>query len=129
VEIGPLVSRQVLTVAPGDTIEQAAREIAARRVGSAIVPTEEGPGIITELDILRAVASGRDLKVATVEEYMTAGAITAFADWDLRQAAQRMVDGGVRHLIVLSQGGQLEGILSIRDLVKALLREAETALQ
>jgi len=123
-QIGPVVSRAVLQVAPRESIAEAARQMTARKVGSAIVMTDEGPGIITERDVLRAVAAGDDLDTAPVEEYMTHNAITAFEDWDLREAAQRMADGGFRHLIVLGRGGQVEGILSIRDLLRALLRES-----
>lgn len=123
-EIGPLVSRALLEVAPRDSIAAAARQMTARKIGSAIVMTDGGPGIITERDILRAVAAGSDLEAAHVEDYMTHNAITAFEDWDLRKAAESMATGGFRHLIVLSSGGQVEGILSIRDLLIALLREA-----
>src|SRR3984893_10388611 len=120
--IGPLVSRALLQVAPQDSIAEAARQMTARKVGSAIVMTDEGPGIITGRDILRAVAAGGELETARVEDYMTHNAITAFEDWDLPEAARRMADGGFRHLIVLGHGGQVEGILSIRDLLKGLLR-------
>jgi CBS domain-containing protein len=123
-DIGPLVNRQILTVAPGDSIAHAAREMVARKVGAAIVMTDEGAGIITERDILRAVSSETDLSAAKVEEFMRAGAITAFEDWGLHQAAERMVTAGVRHLIVLNGRGQLEGVLSIRDLLRALLKES-----
>jgi CBS domain-containing protein len=123
-KIGPVVSRALLQVSPKDSIIEAARQMTARRVGSAIVMSDEGPGIITERDVMRAVASGSDLETARVEEYMTHNAITAFEDWDLRLAARRMADGGFRHLIVLGRGGQVEGILSIRDLLMALLRES-----
>lgn len=124
-QIGPVVSRAVLHVALRDSLAEAARQMTARKVGSAIVMTDEGPGIITERDILRAVASGSDLETAPVEEYMTHNAITAFEDWDLREAAQRMAAGGFRHLIVLGSGGQVEGILSMRDLMMALLQESD----
>jgi CBS domain-containing protein len=123
-KIGPVVSRAVLQVSPQDSITHAARQMTARRVGSAIVMTDEGPGIITERDILRAVARDADLGKARVEEYMTHNAITAFEDWDVGEAARRMADGGFRHLIVLAKGGQVEGILSIRDLLRAVLRDS-----
>jgi CBS domain-containing protein len=90
--------------------------------------TDQGPGIITERDILRAVAEGRDLNIATVEDVMTHNAITAFEDWEVRAAAQRMAAGGFRHLIVLGGGGQVEGVLSMRDLVMSLLREPGEAV-
>jgi CBS domain-containing protein len=104
-QIGPVVSRALLMVEPRDSIAEAARKI-------------------TERDILRAVAAGADLETAPVEDYMTHNAITAFEDWDLREAAERMTSGGFRHLIVLSMGGQVEGVLSIRDLMRALLQES-----
>jgi CBS domain-containing protein len=122
-QIGPVVNRAVLHVALRDSLAEAARQMTARKVGSAIVMTEEGPGIITERDILHAVAAGSDLEAAPVEEYMTHNAITAFEDWDLRAAAERMAAGGFRHLIVLDSGGQVEGILSMRDLMMALLQQ------
>jgi CBS domain-containing protein len=126
-QIGPVVSRALLMVEPRDSIAEAARKMTERKVGSAIVMTDQGPGIITERDILRAVAAGADLETAPVEDYMTHNAITAFEDWDLREAAERMTSGGFRHLIVLSMGGQVEGVLSIRDLMRALLEESRPA--
>jgi CBS domain-containing protein len=127
-QIGPVVSRALLQVSPQDSIAEAARQMTARKVGSAIVMTDEGPGIITERDVLRAVAAGADLEGARVEDYMTHNAITAFEDWDLGEAARRMADGRFRHLIVLGRGGQVEGILSIRDLLMALLRELKPSV-
>jgi CBS domain-containing protein len=127
-KIGPLVSRQILTVVPADSIADAARQMTVRRVGSAIVMTDESPAIITERDVLRAAADGVDLGTATVEGYMTANAITAFEDSDLREAATRMAEGGFRHLIVLTRDGQVDGMLSIRDVLKALLLASEPAL-
>ena len=78
--IGPVVSRALLFVLANDSIAAAARKMTDRKVGSAVVMTDQGPGIITERDILRAVASGADLETAPVEDYMTHNAITAFED-------------------------------------------------
>ena len=96
----------------------------AGNIGSAVVETEDGhPGIITERDLLRAMADGVDPDTATVEEYMTANAITASPSWSAIEAASRMLDGGFRHLVVLGENGRVTGILSIRDLVSSLLQE------
>ncbi len=127
-QIGPVVNRTLLHVALKDSLAEAARGMVARKVGSAIVMTDEGPGIITERDVLRAVAAGSDLGATPVEDYMTHNAITAFEDWDLREAAERMSAGGFRHLIVLGSGGQVEGVLSMRDLMMALLRQTDPAV-
>ena len=125
-EIGPLVNQRILTVGPQHSLRDAARRMHERRVGSAVVGTEDGrPGIITERDLLRAIAQGADLEITPVDEFMTANAITASASWDVKEAARRMLDGGFRHLIVLDDRGQPTGILSIRDLVEVLLDSTE----
>jgi CBS domain-containing protein len=122
VHIGPLVTRDVVTVGAHHSVAEAASRMYHRGVGSAVVGTEDGrPGIITERDVLRAVAERSDLESVPVESYMTANAITASPSWDVRDAASRMMEGGFRHLIVLDERGQPAGILSIRDLVRALL--------
>src|SRR5207244_3979835 len=65
-EIRDLVVRDLVTVGPAHTLAQAAKLMNAKRVGSAIVLTEESPGILSERDVLRAVADGADPTVATV---------------------------------------------------------------
>lgn len=121
-EIGPLVSRTVLTVGPGHSLAETARRMSERNIGSAVVLTDDGsPGIITERDLLRCVASGIDLEEARVAECMTNNAITASSGWEVIDAARRMIEGGFRHLVVVDDEGLVSGILSIRDLVAALL--------
>jgi len=122
VDVGPLVSAAVVSVGPRHSVAEAARRMRAGNVGSAVVETEDGhPGIITERDLLRAMADGVDPDVATVEDYMTANAITASTSWSAFDAAARMMEGGFRHLVVLGDDGRITGILSIRDLVSSLL--------
>ena len=94
----------------------------AKRVGSAIVLTDENPGILSERDVLRAVADGADPAVATVGDYMTWNAIVATSDWEVMQAARTMLANGFRHLVVIDGSSTQEvGILSIRDLMAGLL--------
>jgi CBS domain-containing protein len=91
-------------------------------VGSAVVTSSEGsPGIITERDVLQAVADGVDLDATQVSDYMTANAITATESWDVVEAARRMSEGGFRHLVVVDEKGEVSGMLSIRDLVESIL--------
>jgi CBS domain-containing protein len=121
--IGPLVRGSVVSAGPQHAVAEAARRMANAKVGSAIVLTEEGhPGIITERDVLRAVADGVDLEKTPIADYMTANAITASPTWDVVEAARTMSQGGFRHLIVLNDQGDVEGMLSLRDLVDALLQ-------
>lgn len=125
-KIGSLVSTAVVSVGPTHTLAHAAQRMAERHVGSALVLVEEGhPGIITERDLLRAIAEGADASSAMVEQYMTAVAITASRSWEVTEAARLMSEGRFRHLIVLDDQGVM-GVLSMRDLVGALLEELDS---
>ncbi len=113
------MSRTVLTVGPGHTLEAVARLMSERRVGAAVVmdPDGHGPGIITERDILVAVGEGQSPAQETVAEHLTRDVVYAAPDWSLEEAAAAMVQGNFRHLIVLD-GGETVGILSVRDIVR-----------
>jgi CBS domain-containing protein len=119
-EIRDLVVRDLVTVGPAHTLAQAAKLMANKRVGSAIVLTEEAPGILSERDVLRAVAEGVDPAAATVGDYMTWNAIVATSEWDTMEAARTMLERGFRHLVVID-GDHEVGILSIRDLMAGIV--------
>jgi CBS domain-containing protein len=121
-EIRDLVVRDLVTVGPAHTLAQAAKLMNAKRVGSAIVLTDESPGILSERDVLRAVADGADPNEATVGDYMTWNAIVATSEWDSLEAARTMLEHGFRHLVVIDGASTQEvGILSIRDLMAGIL--------
>jgi CBS domain-containing protein len=109
----------VLTVGPGHTLREAAVAMCDRRVGAAVVldPEAQGPGMITERDILRSVAGGGSPDEQRVADHLTSKLTFAQPDWSLEQAAATMVRGGFRHLIVVD-GSELVGILSMRDIVR-----------
>lgn len=113
------MATDLLTVEPGETLREAAADIAARHLGSAIVldAGNAGPGILTERDLLRSVAAGEDPGAETVADHRTADVVTAGVDWSLEQAAAAMVRGGFRHLVVVD-GGETVGMLSMRDVVR-----------
>ncbi|HKY74829.1 MAG TPA: CBS domain-containing protein [Acidimicrobiia bacterium] len=121
-EIRDLVVRDLVTVGPAHTLAQAAKLMSAKRVGSAIVVTDESPGILSERDVLRAVAQGADPNEATVGDFMTWNAIVATSEWDTMEAARTMLEKGFRHLVVIDGVSAHEvGILSIRDLMAGML--------
>lgn len=122
--VAEAMSTKVLVVSPEHTVAEAARLMVARRVGAAVVLGDDlpGPGIVTERDVMRAVAEGRDCASTVVREVMTFEARTATTTWDLDTAAEAMVDGGFRHLLVVDERGDLAGIVSMRDVVRARLR-------
>jgi CBS domain-containing protein len=109
----------VLTIGPGHTLREAAEAMWERHVGAAVVldPDAPGPGVVTERDILHAVAQGRDPEAERVAEHLTANLTFARPDWSLEEAALAMVRGGFRHLVVVD-GSNLVGILSMRDIVR-----------
>jgi CBS domain-containing protein len=113
------MSKVVLTVGPGHTLRDAARLMAERRVGAAVVidPDSPGPGIITERDLLEALGRGQDADAERVAEHLTSDIVFAAPDWSLEEAAVAMVRGGFRHLVV-TDGGQVAGLLSMRDIVR-----------
>ena len=126
-EVREGMSTVVLTIGPGYTLRDAARLMAERNVGAAIVvdPDAPGPGIITERDILRAVAEGEDRDGELVRDHMSDDLIVASPEWSLERAAQTMIEHSFRHLLVVN-GGDLMGVLSMRDIVRCWTR-AEVA--
>jgi len=109
----------VLTVGPAHTIRQVARQMKARHVGAAVVldPDADGPGIITERDVLEAVAGGQDLDAELAADHLTPDAVVGMPDWDLDRAATAMVAGGFRHLVICD-ADDVVGVLSVRDIVR-----------
>lgn len=118
------MSTMVLTVGPGHTLRDAARLMGERRVGAAVVldPDGAGPGIITERDILISVGRGEDPDTELVGDHLTSNIVFAAPDWSLEAAAEAMVSGGFRHLIVTDQG-EIAGVLSVRDVVRVWTRD------
>jgi CBS domain-containing protein len=109
----------VLTVGPGHTLREAAAAMCERGVGAAVVvdPEAQGPGVITERDILVSVGGGEDPDQERVADHLTSRLTFASPDWSLEHAAAAMVRGGFRHLVVV-EGSELAGILSMRDIVR-----------
>ncbi len=118
------MSTVVLTVGPGHTLRAAARLMAERGVGAAIVidPDQAGPGILTERDLLTSLGKGQDPDSELVGDHLTTNVVFAAPDWPLEAAAAAMVDGGFRHLIV-TDGGEVGGVLSVRDIVRCWTRD------
>ena len=113
------MNRIVVTVGPGHTLREAARRMTNAQVGAAVVldPDGEGPGILTERDLLHACGRGQDLDTELVADHMAQRLTYAAAEWPLEQAAEEMVRGRFRHVVVLD-GSEVVGILSMRDIVR-----------
>jgi CBS domain-containing protein len=122
------MSGVVLTVNPGHSLRDAAKAMAERGVGAAVVidPDQPGPGIITERDILNSVGTGQSPDGEKVADHLSAHLTFAEPGWSLERAAEAMVKGKFRHLVVVD-GGELVGVLSIRDIVRCWVSAGATS--
>src|SRR6185503_13055872 len=113
------MSDVVLTIGPSHTLRAASRLMAERKVGAAVVvdPDGAGPGILTERDVLESVAKGQDPDAECASDHLTADIVAAAPEWSLEEAAVAMIRGGFRHLVV-TDGGEVAGLLSMRDIVR-----------
>ncbi len=113
------MSTVVLTIGPAHTLRQAARLMAARRIGAAVVLDNDtcGIGILTERDILNSLGAGENPDRETAQGHTTSDVVFAAPDWTLDDAAGAMVRGGFRHLVVLDDMEPV-GIVSVRDIIR-----------
>jgi CBS domain-containing protein len=117
------MSRDLLTVSPGEALQEVAQRMVHRDVGAVLVMEgSDLAGILTERDVLRAVAAGvQDDTV--VADWMTRDPDTMGPDDTTQHAAVLMIHGGFRHM-PLVEGSEVVGMLSIRDLMRVVLDNA-----
>jgi predicted transcriptional regulator len=113
--------RHLLTVAPAASLRRAAKVMTDRGVGCAVVVEKEKvAGIVTERDILRAVADDKIMDDAKVEDVMTRDVVSGAPGWEIVRAVKTMTDGGFRHLLVMEMDDPV-GIVSLRDLMDSMV--------
>jgi CBS domain-containing protein len=121
--IGSIVSTPVATVRPTATLRDAARLLAADRVGLLVVIDHRGVrGVLSERDLVTAVADGEDVELERVADYLVDDLVTVDEAVSIDAAARTMSEAELRHLTV-SREGEVIGVVSIRDVVTALLEE------
>jgi CBS domain-containing protein len=113
--VADLMVKDVLTVAPSDSIGEAAEKMNAANVGAVVVVEDfvRIVGIVTERDLMRAVASRARAAEARVRQWMTPDPVTIEPSLSVEDAAQIMFDNNFRHLPVVKDGRPL-GIVSLR---------------
>ena len=110
-----VMTEAAVTDSATDTLRSAAERMWREQTGSLLVVDDSRlTGIITERDLLRAVALGADLATATIDEAMTSEVFTVPPDMPLRDAAREMAARWIRHLPVV-EDGHLLGMVSMRD--------------
>jgi CBS domain-containing protein len=122
------MSEVVLTVGPTHTLREAAAMMAEKQIGAALVSDDETPvaRILTERDILLSLGAGEDPDSERVGDHMSDSVIAASPDWSLERAASEMSSRGIRHLVVYD-GPELAGVLSMRDIVRVWTSEGATS--
>jgi CBS domain-containing protein len=122
------MSGVVLTVNPGHSLREAASSMAERNVGAAVVidPEQPGPGILTERDLLQSIGAGQSPDSEKVADHLSSKLTFASPEWSLERAAEAMVRGGFRHLVIVD-GGELVGVISMRDIVRCWVSDGATS--
>jgi CBS domain-containing protein len=116
-QVHELMQPQVWETYPEEPLADAAARMQAHEVGSlAVMDREDLVGIVTERDVLRAVADGVPCESTPVSSYMTALPVVADLSTDTTEAARLMVRHDIRHLPVVV-GRRLVGMVSARDLL------------
>jgi CBS domain-containing protein len=119
--------RDVATITSDQSIETAIGELNRRRIGSLVVVDDRGRlvGILSERDVVRSMAErGMDISGRHVGDLMTARVTTCQPDDDVTAVTVKMTEGRFRHVPVVERG-QLAGVISIGDAVKARIEELE----
>lgn len=125
--LADILKPEFITVAPEDTLGEVAEKMMSQNVGAAVVK-DYGRliGILTERDMLRAMASRMHTSEARVRQWMTADPVTAGPDLSLEEAAKVMLDHGFRHLPVVD-GSTVLGVVSLRRVLGGRRRPAPEA--
>jgi signal-transduction protein with cAMP-binding, CBS, and nucleotidyltransferase domain len=122
------MSEITLTVGPSHTLREAAEKMVEKGTGAALVIDAElpTPSVVTERDLLIAVAQGKNPALERVADHMSEGVISAAPEWSLERAAAEMSRRNVRHLVVFEAGDPI-GVLSMRDIVRCWTSDGATS--
>jgi CBS domain-containing protein len=117
-KVSDIMTPAAIYDAPDDTLAEAASKMWQQQTGSLLIMEGDAlGGIVTERDVLRIVAEGHEPKAISVRDVMTTEPVTIGPNTTLRDAAAIMFDKWFRHLPVVGDGGEVLGIISLRDLL------------
>lgn len=118
--VSALLSPAVATISPTATLREAVDAMAADRLGLLVVTNASGMvGVLSERDVIAALAEGADLEEERVRDHASDRVVTIDDDLSVAEAARRMADAEIRHLAV-ARDGDVVGVVSVRDLLVAL---------
>jgi CBS domain-containing protein len=117
-KVSDIMTAATLTDAPDDTLAVASAKMWQQQTGSLLIMEgEKLKGIVTERDVLRAVAEGHDPASLNIAEVMTPNPVTIDPETNLNDAAKIMFEKWFRHLPVVNTEDKVVGIISLRDLM------------
>lgn len=120
--LSALVGGGAEIIGPEATLEDAAEAMVGSGVGSlGVIDERRLVGIVTERDIMQAVAEGADAVDELVRDWMSESPDVFSPDVEVHEAAQWLLEAGYRHMPVMDESGELLGIVSIRDLLWAIV--------
>lgn len=123
--LSELATRPAVTIDEGATIRATAHRLWAESVGAAVVLRRDRPvGIVSERDVVNALASGADPDTLTAGEAMTPEMLVASPYDRVLTAAIDMIDRDIRHLPIFDDAGRCVGVVSMRELVRPMLVDA-----
>ncbi|AOL16361.1 histidine kinase [Sulfolobus sp. A20] len=118
--VGDLINKEPISASNRASIREVAQIMKKENISSVIITSDAKPiGIVTERDIVRAVADGLSYD-SPIETIMTKGLIMVTPDKDVTEALLIMYQNNIRHLVVINEKGNLLGVVSIRDVARAL---------
>ncbi len=113
-----LISKTPITAEKGTKVEDVVKIMGSMNIGSVVITEKDKPvGIITERDVIRALAKGIPLS-EKIENVGTMDLVTVYDDDTIYTAAEKMNKYGIRHLVVIDKEGNFKGVISIRDLIR-----------
>ena len=124
--VASLTGDDVITAEPDATLVHIADILAAQDVGVVVLGSpQQVTGIVSERDVVRAVADRRDLASTRASEVARTDLVWADGATPVAEVAAEMLEEWVRHVLI-SDGGHLVGVVSVRDMLGALAQDAGT---
>ena len=128
ITIETLIGAEVVRVSGDATVADVAKVIAENNIGAVVVGDDKRPtALFSERDVVRVVASGRNPAEVPAREIASTGLVWCEIESTVEEAAIRMTDRAIRHLLV-EQDGELAGIVSARDLLGVYATDADHAI-
>jgi len=117
--IQSLVKRPAMLVHLNDTLRQLSETLEAESVGAAVVKGTNPIALVSERDVVTAIAEGADPATTTVSEIMTEDVATAAPTDRIIDVARRMLDNEIRHMPIV-EDGVVVGVVSVRDVLQTM---------